>query len=195
MNPRKRENRLPAADSRKEHRLEKGLVQVYTGEGKGKTTAAVGLAARAAGTGLKVGFFQFFKKPLSGELAVLKNTQNVHVYNFAPMHPGFQYFSAEDLKRYKETFRKVWETKVMSIIQKNRYDVVILDEILIAVRDGFLGEEKILKLIDMKLRTSELVLTGRSVTDKIIDRADVITEMKKVKHPFPEIKARRGIDF
>lgn len=179
----------------KERRLSRGLVQVYTGDGKGKTTAAVGLALRAAGAGLKVGFFQFFKKPVSGELAVLKNIKNIHIYNLAPLHPGFQYFSAEDLKRYKENFQRLWETKVVSIIRKNCYDVIILDEILIAVRDTFLSEEKILRFIDGKSRSSELILTGCYVTNKIIDRADLITEMKKVKHPFPEIKARKGIDY
>jgi len=175
--------------------LNRGLVQVYTGDGKGKTTAAAGLALRAAGAGLKVGFFQFFKKPVSGELSMLKSIRNIHVYSLAPMHPGFQYFSAEDLKRYRENFQRLWETKVADIIRKNRYDVIILDEILIAVRDRFLPQEKILKLIDEKLRTSELVLTGCHITDRIVERADLITEMKKVKHPFPAIKARKGIEY
>jgi len=179
----------------KERKLSRGLVQVYTGDGKGKTTAAVGLALRAAGAELKVGFFQFFKKPVSGELAVLKNIKNVHIYNLAPLHPDFQYFSGGDLQKYRENFQRMWNTKVVSIIRNNRYDVIILDEILIAVRDTFLSEEKILKLIDEKSFTSEIVLTGRHITNKIIDKADIITEMKKIKHPFPEIRARKGIDY
>ncbi len=102
----------------KERRLSRGLVQVYTGDGKGKTSAAVGLALRAAGAGLKVGLFQFFKKPVSGELTVLKKIKNIHIYNLAPMHPAFQYFSADDLKRYKENFQRLWETRVLNIIKK-----------------------------------------------------------------------------
>jgi cob(I)alamin adenosyltransferase len=176
-------------------RLNVGLVQVYTGDGKGKTTAAVGLALRAAGAGLKVGFFQFFKKPVSGELPVLKNIQNIHIYNLAPMHPAFQYFSEEDLKRYKENFQRDWKTKVLDIIRKNNYDVVILDEILIAVRDTFLTENSILKMLDEKSRTTEVILTGRGITNGIMERADLITEMKMVKHPFPRIKARKGIEY
>ncbi len=179
----------------KKHALKRGLVQVYTGNGKGKTTAAVGLALRAAGTGLRVGFFQFFKKPVSCELTVLRNIKNVHVYCLAPMHPGFQYFSAEDLKKHRENFQRLWETKVLDVIRKNRYDVIVLDEILIAIRDRFLPEEKLLKLIDMKLVTSELILTGGFITDRIINKADLITEMKKIKHPFPAIKARKGIEY
>lgn len=177
------------------YNLNRGLVQVYTGDGKEKTTAAVGLAVRAAGANLKVGFFQFFKKPVSGELKVLRSIKNIHIYRFATMHPGFQYFSPEDLKKYRENFHRLWETKVVSITRKNRYDVIILDEILIAIRDRFLDEERLLKFIDEKLRTSELVLTGCYITDRIVARADLITEMKKVKHPFPRIKARKGIEY
>jgi cob(I)alamin adenosyltransferase len=179
----------------KGRRLNTGLIQVYTGDGKGKTTAAVGLALRAAGAGLKVGFFQFFKKPISGELSVLKNVQNIHIYNLAPMHPAFQYFTEEDLKEYKENFQRLWQTKVVNIIRKNRYDVVVLDEILIAIRDTFLSEERILKMLNEKPSTTEIILTGRGMTNGIMKKADLITEMKMVKHPFPKIKARKGIEY
>ncbi|MCM8762717.1 MAG: cob(I)yrinic acid a,c-diamide adenosyltransferase [Candidatus Omnitrophica bacterium] len=175
--------------------LEKGLVQVYTGEGKGKTTAAVGLAIRAAGAGLKVGFFQFFKKPTSGEIKIMKDIRNIDIYIPAPYHPAFQYMSEDELKKYKENFRRIWLRDVLNNIKKKHYDVIVLDEILIAIRDGFLDEKNLFHLIEDKDRNSEIVLTGRYITDKIMEKADIITEMKKVKHPFPEIKARKGIEY
>lgn len=177
------------------YKLEKGLVQIYTGEGKGKTTAAVGLALRAAGAGLRVGFFQFFKKVDVGEVKILKMVKNIDVYNFAPFHPAFQYMSEKELSRYRENFRKIWQRDVISTIKKKHYDVIILDEILIAIRDGFLDESSILRLIEERDENSEIVLTGRYITETLMDRADIITEMKKVKHPFPEMKARRGIEY
>ncbi|MBN1445334.1 MAG: cob(I)yrinic acid a,c-diamide adenosyltransferase [Candidatus Omnitrophica bacterium] len=177
------------------YKLEKGLVQVYTGEGKGKTTAAAGLALRAAGAGLKVGFFQFFKKPFSGEIAIMKHVKNIRVHSLAPMHPGFRYFSREDMEKYRKNFQRLWTAGVADEIKRNRYDVIVLDEILIGIRDKFIDEEKVLKLIDGRPANSEIVLTGRHITDRILERADVITEMKKVKHPFPSVKARRGIEY
>lgn len=177
------------------YKLEKGLVQVYTGEGKGKTTAAAGLALRAAGAGLKVGFFQFFKKPFSGEIAVMKHVKNIYVHSLAPMHPGFRYFSREEMEKYRRNFQRLWTAGVADEIKKNRYEVIILDEILIGIRDNFISEDKLMKLIDERPANSEIILTGRHITDRILEKADVITEMKKVKHPFPAIKARRGIEF
>jgi len=181
--------------AREKPSLERGLVQVYTGEGKGKTTAAVGLAIRAAGAGLKVGFFQFFKKPISGEVEIIRNIKNIDVYILAPLHPGFQYMSEEELRRYRDNFRRTWARDVMGNIKKKHYYVIILDEILIAIRDGFLDEKNLLSLIDERNKKTEVVLTGRYITDGIMEKADIITEMKKVKHPFPEIKARRGIEY
>lgn len=175
--------------------LREGLIQIYTGEGKGKTTAAVGLAIRAAGAGLKVGFFQFFKKPISGEIKIMREIKSIDIYNTVPYHPAFKYMSGQELKRYRENFKKIWLREVVSNIKKKHYDVIILDEILIAVRDGFLDERNILQLIEEKDKNSEIVLTGRYITDGLIKRADIITEMKKIKHPFPEIKARKGIEY
>ncbi|MDD3725879.1 MAG: cob(I)yrinic acid a,c-diamide adenosyltransferase [Candidatus Ratteibacteria bacterium] len=175
--------------------LEKGLVQIYTGEGKGKTTAALGLSLRAAGAGLKVGFFQFFKRPVSGEIKLLRDIKNIDIYNPAPFHPTFQYMSKSELERYKKRFRRIWVNDVINTIKQKHYDVIVLDEILIAIRDGFLDEDNLLRLIEERDKNSEIVLTGRYITERLTDRADIITEMKKIKHPFPEIRARRGIEY
>jgi cob(I)alamin adenosyltransferase len=103
--------------------------------------------------------------------------------------------SEEELRRYRDNFRRIWARDVMGNIKKKHYDVIILDEILIAIRDGFLDEKNLFFLIDERDNKTEIVLTGRYITDGIMEKADIITEMKKVKHPFPEIKARRGIEY
>ena len=175
-------------------KLEKGIIQVYTGEGKGKTTAATGLAIRAAGQDLKVGFFQFFKRHSSGEIKILKRIKNIKVYHFSSSHPSFQHFTKGDLENFRKKFKKEWE-EVCRLIRRKNFDVVILDEILIAVRDKFLPEKMLLKLMEEKPKNLELVLTGRFITKKILEKAELITEMKPVKHPFPVIKARKGIEY
>ena len=175
-------------------KLEKGITQVYTGEGKGKTTAACGLAIRAAGQNLKVGFFQFFKKPFSGEIKILKNIENVEVRNFLTSYSVFQHFTKGELERFKKNFAREWE-EACRLIKKKKFDVVVLDEILIAVKDHFLSEEKLIKLIEEKPHNMELILTGRYISGKILEKADLVTEMKLIKHPFPKIKARKGIEY
>lgn len=176
------------------YRLEKGLVQVYTGDGKGKSSAAVGLAVRAAGANLKVGFFQFFKKPFSSEIKVLKSLNNIHFYSFASFYYDAEYYSRDDIKRLQYDFQRIW-TKTVAIAAKNRYDVIVLDEVLLALRDNLLSEQHLLQFIEGRQKNTEVILTGRHLTKKITEAADIITEMKKVKHPFPEIMARKGIDF
>ena len=175
-------------------KLEKGIIQIYTGEGKGKTTAACGLAIRAAGNGLKVCFFQFFKKPVSGELKVLKRDKNIEVHSLSPSHPAFQHFTKGQLLSFKKQLLKEWKF-VCQAVKSRKFDVVILDEILIAIRDKFLPETEIIKLMESKPESVELILTGRGMTENIKKFADLVTEMKTVKHPFPEIKARKGIEF
>jgi cob(I)alamin adenosyltransferase len=173
--------------------MEKGIVQIYTGKGKGKTTAAVGLSVRAASYGLKIGFFQFFK-PSCGETEVLKKFKNIHVHSYSVKHPSFQHFSAGELEEYKKKFIGDWQ-KIIKTIRKSNYDLVILDEILIAVRDKFLSEKALLDFLKKKPSLTEIVLTGRYITQNIIECADLVTEMKKIKHPFPGLKARQGIDY
>jgi len=181
----------PAAE---EYKLNRGLVQVYTGDGKGKSCTVIGLAVRAAGANLKTGFFQFFKKPFSCEIKVLREMKNIHFYSFASYYYDSEYITGDEIRKLQEDFRRIWE-KTLAIISRNNYDVVILDEILIAVRDKLVAEKQILDLIEGRNRNSEIILSGRYLTEKLSAAADIITELKKVKHPFPEIRARKGIDF
>lgn len=172
----------------------KGLIQVYTGDGKGKTTAAVGLAVRAIGQDLKVCYIYFHKDPDRfgyGELKSLKRL-GVDIFGFAKKHPHFyRKIDPEDIR--KECLKGVEFIK--KVYKGKRYDLLILDEIIISLRDGFLKEDEILDILNSKPENLELILTGRGATQKIIERADLVSEIRKVKHPYDVgIKRRKGIE-
>lgn len=153
--------------------LGKGLIQVYTGEGKGKTTAALGLALRARGHDLRVGYVYFHKEPEEwtyGEHRILKGL-GIETFGFAKKHPHFfKDISQEEVRR--GCLEGV--TFIKKVFQEKRYDLLILDEILISLRDGFLKEEEVLEILDSKPEGLELVLTGRGATKPVIERADLI---------------------
>jgi len=174
--------------------MEKGLIEVYTGDGKGKTTAVIGLACRATGHNLKVCYIYFHKNPERwgyGEFKILEKI-GVDIFGFAKEHPHFDKVEKEKLReeclKGIEFIKKIYEEK--------KYDVIICDEILISLRDGFLNEEEIIKIMEEKPENIELVLTGRYITKKIIEKADLVSEIKKIKHPYDKgIKSRKGIEF
>jgi len=168
-----------------------GLVQVYTGNGKGKTTAALGLALRMAGQGGRVIVIQFIKGEGSGG-----------EHRFAEKHPAFKIIKpnqGNSFTQNSEELRAVTEQTFSLAVQaasSDEYDLVILDEILVAVNQGLLSASQVLDLIDSKHKKVELVLTGRGATPEITTRADLITEMTAVKHPFSQgITARPGIEY
>lgn len=174
---------------------QQGLIQVYTGDGKGKTTAAVGLACRARSHNLKVCYVYFHKEPEKfgrSEHDILKKI-GVRVVGFAGRHPAFFKTAAN------ETVRKEC-LKGMAFIERiyagKKYDLLILDEINIAVRDGFLKEKEVLKMLNRKPKNIELVLTGRGATAKMIEKADLVSEVRKIKHPYDTLtQGRKGIEF
>jgi cob(I)alamin adenosyltransferase len=173
----------------------KGLIQVYTGDGKGKSTAAIGQAARAAGHGFKVGFVSFFKDPQVsgyGEYKSLKKL-GIEIFLFAKKHPHF--YKGLDPNDVCRECSKGLEF-IRELFQDPSWDMLVLDEINIAVRDGFLKEEEVLSLLKAKPEKLELVLTGRGVTEKIIEKADLVSELREVKHPYSQgIKNREGIEY
>jgi len=174
---------------------EKGLIQVYTGDGKGKSTAAIGQAVRAAGHGFKVGFVSFFKDPEVfgyGEFESLQKL-GIRTFLFARRHPHF--YKKVSLDEVREECLKGIEF-IKELFHDQSWDMLVLDEINIAVRDGFLKEEEILSLLEAKPERLELVLTGRGVTEKIIEKADLVSEIKEIKHPYEQgIGSREGIEF
>jgi len=169
----------------------KGYVQVYTGNGKGKTTAALGLIVRACGAGLKVYLCQFIKGGICSELKTLKKRfcdVTIHQCGRGCFIKGKP--SRDDLKLAKKGF-----AKLRSAILSGKYDLVIADEANCAISCGLLTASELLKLIDEKPPHVELVFTGRSAPAELIARADLVTEMKEVKHYFNNgIKARPGIE-
>ena len=171
-------------------KLKKGLVQVYTGKGKGKTTAAWGQAMRASGQGLKVGIIQFFKGKGSGEAKVAKKL-NLSVYSFCPVHP---FFGGKREKLKRECREAIAFAKEM--LRSKKYDLIILDEINIAMKDRLIEVNEVLDLIKKKPKEVELILTGRGAPKKIIEAAGLVTEMREIKHPYQKgIKGRRGIEY
>jgi cob(I)alamin adenosyltransferase len=172
-----------------------GLIQVYTGRGKGKTTAALGLVCRARGYGLKVCYIYFHKqlaKIKYGEFKSLKKL-GVDIFGFAKKHPHFhKKVDPDDIR--KECLKGIKFIK--KVLQKNKYDILILDEVLISLRDGFLKEKEILDILNSKPENLEVILTGRGATQKIIKKADLISRIEKIKHPFDSgIKGRKGIEY
>jgi len=174
---------------------EKGLIQVYTGDGKGKSTAAIGQAVRAAWHGFKVGFVSFFKDPEvfgDGEYESLQKL-GIKTFLFARKHPHF--YEELDLNEVREECCKALQF-IKELLQDQSWDMLVLDEINVAMRDGFLKEEELLSLLEAKSGKLELVLTGRGATERIIEKADLVSEIKEVKHPYGQgIKSREGIEY
>ncbi len=175
---------------------EKGFVIVYTGGGKGKTTAALGLALRAVGYKHKVCIIQFIKGSWHyGELDSAKRLEP----ELELVAVGKGFVGIMDDKSPREDHEKIAEEAIKICKEKissNKFDVIILDEINYAVDLGLIKVEQVVDLIQTKSEQLDLVLTGNHAKQEIIDLADLVTEMKEIKHPFKSgIKAKKGIDF
>ncbi|HNS48604.1 MAG TPA: cob(I)yrinic acid a,c-diamide adenosyltransferase [bacterium] len=173
------------------------MTQVYTGEGKGKTSAAVGLALRALSRGRTVAFLQFFKPLRGGELDLLKEHRPASlVLRFPGGHPAFQRGRPARRNGNRSILFRKDLARAARLIKSGRYDIVILDEILIALRDGLLDEAELINLVSSRPGSVELVLTGRGATPAICRAADLVTEMRSIKHPFDSGQApRKGIEY
>ncbi|MEE9553675.1 MAG: cob(I)yrinic acid a,c-diamide adenosyltransferase [candidate division Zixibacteria bacterium] len=175
---------------------QKGLVIVYTGDGKGKTTAALGLCVRACGYDEKICIVQFIKGSWKyGELdGVKKLAPNVELHQKGLGFVGIiddKLHKSEHIKAAGEALEFAREK-----IKSAQYDIVILDEINVAIHLELIAVDDVLKLIDEKPELMDLVITGRNAKDEVIERADLVTEMREIKHPFRKgILAQKGIDF
>jgi len=179
--------------------LEKGLVQIYTGDGKGKTTAAFGLALRAAGQGNKVLIYQFLKPPALdiGERFALQ-LGAVRIRIEALDMPWDMSKSLKDEQAVTETQAQISEVleRIAQTAEKRFYDVLILDEIIFCLSKKLARFEDIKRIIDRRAPGVEIVLTGRDAPEELIEMADLVTEMKNIKHPFDKGQsARRGIEY
>jgi cob(I)alamin adenosyltransferase len=175
------------------NKLEKGLVQVYTGDGKGKTTAAFGLALRAVGRRFNVYVIQFIKGGFDyGELYVVEKLPNLTLKafgrgKFVTEKPA----NKEDMKLAEEALALAEE-----VVKNGEYDLVVLDEINVALKLKLIALERVLELVKSKPKHVELVLTGRNAPKEIVEVADLVTEMCEIKHPFRKgYPARMGIEY
>ncbi|MFZ5965603.1 MAG: cob(I)yrinic acid a,c-diamide adenosyltransferase [Bacillota bacterium] len=178
-----------------EKKLERGLVHVYTGDGKGKTTAAIGQAMRTIGRDYKVYMIQFLKGGDSGELHTAKK-----------LFPQFQIFRFESIKKFfwtlnddekQELKRNIQEAFrfAQKIVKEEECNMLILDEIMGVLSNKLLTVEEVCQFIIQKPAHMELILTGRNVPQEIIDLADYVSEVKMIKHPYKQgIGAREGIE-
>jgi cob(I)alamin adenosyltransferase len=177
----------------KKQRLETGLVQVYTGNGKGKTSAALGLALRALGRGLKVYIIQFIKGGFDyGERHALERFDNLKLKAFG----SGRFITEKPPKEEDVRFAKEALELAEKVVACGEYDIVILDEVNVALSLKLLKTADIVRLARNKPKHVELVLTGRYAPPEIIEVADLVTEMKEVKHPFKKgMPPRKGIEY
>lgn len=176
-------------------KLERGLVEVYTGNGKGKTSAALGLALRAIGRGFKVCFVCFFKKNVSGESLAAKEYLKDRLVIYQAGRPGFIWIDTKPLPKDYELAKSALEL-ARKVIQSEEFDIVVLDEINPAMDLGLVNVDEVLKLIREKPTNTELVLTGRAAPKEIIEVADLVTDMVEAKHWYNKgVSGRLGIEF
>jgi cob(I)alamin adenosyltransferase len=172
---------------------EKGLIIVNTGAGKGKTTASLGLAFRALGQGMKVGIVQFIKGAIPTGEAALAKQLNLPI----EMHTLGDGFTWNTQNRDKDiaTARAAW-SQAVQLLRDPTFDMVILDELNIVLRYDYLPLEEVLEELRNKREMLHVVITGRNAKDALIEMADLVTEMKIVKHPYKAgIKAQKGVEF
>jgi len=172
--------------------LEKGLIHVYTGNGKGKTTAAIGLGLRATGNGLNVYMIQFMKGRRYSEIDALEHIPNFTVVQFG----RDEFVSKENPEQVDIDLARKGFEYAKKILKEGEHDVVILDEINVAVDFNLIPLNDVLKLIEEKPEKVELVLTGRYAHPDIVKQADLVSEILEIKHPYQEgTLSRKGIDW
>jgi cob(I)alamin adenosyltransferase len=170
-----------------------GLLVVYTGDGKGKSTAAFGLAFRALGRGLRVAVLQFVKgRWETGERLLAQ--RGVAGLDWEVLGEGFTW-QGGDPGVHAEAARGGW-ARARAVIEEGRHDVVVLDEVILPLERGWIGVEELLAVAAARRPGMHLVLTGRGAPPALVDAADLVTEMREVKHPFKRgVKAIAGVDF
>lgn len=177
-------------------KLKKGLVQVYTGNGKGKTTAALGQAFRSVGRGLKVCMIQFLKGIPSGELNSVKRLEpDFQIYRFEKDRGFFWTLSDEEKQEVQKEVATAFEF-AKKLLAEGKCDILILDEIMAVLQNNLLSVDDVCDLIRNKPEHVELILTGRNAHPEIVEMADLVTEMREIKHYFDKgMPARKGIEL
>lgn len=175
------------------NKLNKGYIQIYTGNGKGKTTAAIGQSVRAAGYGLKTYIAQFMKNYPYNELNSLAHLKEwITIEQFC----GDDFVYRKELPDKNEIDKaRRGLAKAKSKMLSGKYDIIILDEICVSIYFGLFNDEEVLTFIKQKPENVEIILTGRYCPDKLLERADLVTEMKEIKHYYQDgVLSRKGIE-
>lgn len=174
--------------------LDQGLISIFTGDGKGKTTAAIGAVVRAAGHGLRAFIIYFMKGKdyIHGENIILSKLPNVSLASFG--HEGW--VDKENIKPEHKEQAGLALAAARKAVNSGEYDIIVLDEINIAINYGLIELDEVIRLLNDKPKHVELILTGRYADPKLVQMADLVTEMQMIKHPYTQgIKARKGIDY
>jgi cob(I)alamin adenosyltransferase len=170
------------------------MIIVITGNGKGKTTSSIGQIIRALGHNQKVCLIQLFKgESFYGEQNILTKLEGLDFFSFAKEHP----FCFKEISK-EQTTEKCNDAinKIKEIINNNPYDLIVLEEFNIAVRDGFIENSTLIDIAKKLSEKSTVVITGRGATESLIETADLVSEVKEMKHPFNKgIQAQKGIEF
>ncbi|MCR5715268.1 MAG: cob(I)yrinic acid a,c-diamide adenosyltransferase [Lachnospiraceae bacterium] len=173
--------------------MEQPQIHLYHGDGKGKTTAAIGLAVRCAGAGGQVIFAQFMKGRDSSELNILKEVPQIHLIRVGK-ECGFSWQMSEDVKKELTQIHTQMLQEIRNLVKQKSIDLIVLDEVVSAYRLGFLPQQEVLDLLNEK--PAEIVLTGRDPADELIAQADYLTEMRMGAHPYTKgLAARKGIEW
>jgi cob(I)alamin adenosyltransferase len=171
---------------------EKGYIHIYTGPGKGKTTAALGLGLRAVGAGFNVYMIQFMKGRQYSEIDSVNNIPNFTIVQYG----RDEFVSKENPEQIDIDLAREGFAHAKEIVKSGKYDLIILDEINVAVDYNLISADDVLKLVVEKPKKVELVLTGRYSSPKLVRVADLVTEMLEIKHPYQTgVLARKGIDY
>ena len=171
------------------------MIHIYYGDGKGKTTAAVGLAIRAAGSNLKVLFVQFLKSDISGEREAMSTIENIRL-TACPAQVKFTFEMDEAEKRRAATMYRGIFDRSATLALSERYDMIVLDEIFDAIGEGLLGESDVIGFVANAPANIEIVMTGHKPSQRFVDAADYVTEFRKIKHPYDNgVAARKGVEF
>ena len=172
----------------------KGLIHIYCGDGKGKTTAAMGLTVRAAGAGMKIVLTQFMKGDYSSELKILKTLPSVQMI-YCEKNFGFVWNMTEEEKMEAKAAYSAQFEKAVQLAVESDADMLVMDEFMSCYELEFLDKTKALEFLKNKPEKLEIVLTGRNPSQELCDVADYISEIKKIKHPFDKgINSRKGIE-
>lgn len=171
------------------------MIHIYCGDGKGKTTAAIGLAVRAAGCGMKVLFARFLKNEDSGELRVLDSVPEIEVLHLKRSYGFFNTLSEETKAEVRQMYGELWD-RIRKKVSGGQFQMLVIDEFMAAYRYELIDRADAIEFLEGKPEALEVVLTGRDPSLKLISLADYVSEIQKVKHPFDQgILARRGVEY